>query len=382
MQNIAVNKNEILEEKEKVRHELEKEDSKIRDLTSSKKRRERRKASQRLNSTELSEKETLEAQNIVRAIELEIEAIKVKGQFEKTFLRFPHIAEQIFESLEIQNFSKCQEVSKCWKEFIFQSKPFFQQLENYTSIPRSMLKKSLKNYNFQTLNKMANCASISYEKADQATIPFKKSSLLEPKGPLLFYYILSQEKLNRTQFLLAKLMLLNNMSTSNSCNQNSSLILSKEFNVNDSFSSDDQKAFDYSIALLILSGKLWAKANFGEVYTRFNEMVNEKRGEWGSIWSWITILHVAVAQNHLAICKLIFKQIQDIHLLHSWGKVVLQRALLFGHRDMCEFLIDEIQEIDLLAEKNWSGRNLIQMAEDLGLEEICTLFDSFMQKQK
>ena len=352
MQNIAVNNNEILEENNKVKHELEKEDSKITDLTSSKKRRERRKANQR-----------------------------VKGQFEKTFLRFPHIAEQIFESLDIQNLSKCQEVSRCWKEFIFQSKPFFRQIENYTSIPRSMLKKSLKNYNFQTLHKMANCAAMSHEKAEKATIPFKKPSLLEPKGPTLFYYILFQEKLNRTQFLLAKLMLLNRMSTSNSCNQNSSLILSKEFNADNIFSLDDRKASFYRIALLILTTNM-QRAKFGEVYTNFNEMVKAKKGEWGSIWSWITILHVAVAQNHLALCKLIFGQIQDIHLLHSWGKVVLQRALLFGHRDMCEFLIDEIQEIDLLAEKNWSGRNLIQMAEDLGREEICTLFDSFMQKQK
>ena len=332
MQNIAVNKNEILEEKKKV--------------------------------LELRKKESLEAQNIVHAIELEIEAIKVKGQFEETFLRFPHIAEQIFESLEIQSVSKCQEVSKCWKEFIFQSKPFFQQLENYTSIPRSMLKKSLKNYNFQTLHKMANCASISYEKADQATIPFKKPSLLEPKGPTLFYYILSGGKLNRTQFLLAKLMILNKMSTSNTCNQNSFLILSKEFNVDNIFSLDDRKAVNYRVALLILIMNM-QRPKFGEAYTSFNDKVKEKRGEWGSLWSWITILHVAVAQNHLAICKLIFEQIQDIHLLHSWGKVVLQRALLFGHKDMCEFLIDKIPGLDPLEEKNWWVQNLIQMAEDL-----------------
>ena len=360
LQNTAVNKNEILIENKKVKHELEEEDSKIKDLTSSKKRRERRKANQ-----------------------------KVKGQFEETFLRFPHIAEQIFESLDIQNILKCQEVSKCWKEFIYDSKPFFQQLENYTSIPRSMLKKSLKNYNFQTLHKMANCASISYEKADQATIPFKNPSLLEPKGPTLFYYILSQEKLNRTQFLLAKLMILNKMSTSNSCNQNSSLILSKEFNSLDlDWSLDDQKAVSYRMALLILIIDMQGHprnmqgTKFGEAYTNFNEKVEEKRGEWGSIWSWITILHVAVAKNHLAVCKLIFEQIQDIHLLHSWGKVVLQRALLFGHKDICEFLLDNIPGIDLLAEKNWSGRNLIQMAEDFGLQEICTLFESYMHKQK
>ena len=179
------------------------------------------------------------------------------------------------------------------------------------------------------------------------------------------------------------------MSTSNSCNPNSSLILSKEFNsLDDRFSIDDQKAVSYRMALLILIIDMQGHprnmqgTKFGEAYTNFNEKVEEKRGEWGSIWSWITILHVAVAKNHLAVCKLIFEQIQDIHLLHSWGKVVLQRALLFGHKDICEFLLDNIPGIDLLTEKNWSGRNLIQMAEDFGLQEICTLFESYMHKQK
>ena len=37
LQNTAVNKNEILEENKKVKHDLEKEDSKIKDLTSNKK---------------------------------------------------------------------------------------------------------------------------------------------------------------------------------------------------------------------------------------------------------------------------------------------------------------------------------------------------------
>ena len=346
MQNIAVIKNEVFEDKKK--------------------------------ALELAEKEALEAQNRFHAFELEIGAIKLKGQFEETFLRFPHIAEQIFESLDIQSLSKCQEVSKCWKEFIFESKPFFRQLENYTSIPRLMLKKSLKNYNFQTIHKMANCAAISHEKAEQATTPFKKPSLLEPKGPTLFYYILFEEKLNRTQFLLVKLMLLNKMSTSNSCNQNSSLFLS-EFNSLDFRQLDD--TINYRMALLILILNM-QRRKFGEAYTSFNDKVKEKRGEWGSIWSWITILHVAVAQNHLAICKLIFEQIQDIQLLHGWGKVLLQRAIVCGYKDMCKFFIDEIPEIDLLTEKNWWGQNFIQMAEDSGCKEICALFESFMQKQK
>ena len=57
-------------------------------------------------------------------------------------------------------------------------------------------------------------------------------------------------------------------------------------------------------------------------------------------------------------------------------------AIYFGHRDMCEFILDKTQGVDLLVEKDWRGENLIQMAEDLGCKEICTLFESFMQKQK
>ena len=78
-------------------------------------------------------------------------------------------------------------------------------------------------------------------------------------------------------------------------------------------------------------------------------------------WSWIAILHVAVGGNHLAICKLISEQIQDIEPLHKWGKIVLQYAILFGHIDMVKFFVDEIQGIDLYAERNSLGENLFDM---------------------
>ena len=76
---------------------------------------------------ELAEKEAFEAENNVHVIKLEIEDIKVKSQFEETFLRFPHIAEQVFESLDVQSLSKCQKVSRCWQSFIFETKPFFKE---------------------------------------------------------------------------------------------------------------------------------------------------------------------------------------------------------------------------------------------------------------
>merc|ERR1712051_50699 len=124
------------------------------------------------------------------------------------------------------------------------------------------------------------------------------------------------------------------------------------------------------------------EGKFGEAYTFFKNMVLMNEGTWGFLCGWIPILHVAVAQNHLALCKLIFKQIQDIQLLHEWGKLMLHFATLFGHRDMCEFFIEEIQGINILTQLNRRGENLIEMAERMGHKDICTLFESFLKKQK
>ena len=313
--------------------------------------------------------DAFESQNNVNAIESEIEAIKVKGRFEETFLRFPHIAEQIFEILDIQSLSKCQEVGKCWQNFIYETKPFFNQLENYTSIPKLILKKSLKDYNFQTIQKLANCASISYKKAVNAIIPLEKPPLAEPKGQTLFYYILSERKLNDTQLLLVKLMILNKMDKS------------AEISIS---SLANQEGVKYSMAVLDIAIDAPCEARrgmFGKAYTSFKNMVITKRGKWGTIWSWPAFLTLSIAQRHLAICKLIFKQIQDIHPLHKLGNSVLQQAVLFNNRDVCEFIIDEIPGLDLMAvENNWGGQNLMNMADRYGFTEISTLIRNSIEK--
>ena len=48
-------------------------------------------------ATKQAEISLLEPYRAVKAVKIEIEAIKIKGQIEETFLRFPHIGEQIFE---------------------------------------------------------------------------------------------------------------------------------------------------------------------------------------------------------------------------------------------------------------------------------------------
>ena len=121
---------------------------------------------------------------------------------------------------------------------------------------------------------------------------------------------------------------------------------------------------------------------FVKTNTSFKHMVMIKRGKMKIFWSGITILYIAVAQNHLAICKLVFEQIKDQNILHKWGRAVLHFATQLGYKDICAFIIDEIQDIDLLVEKKLHGENLLQMAKRLGHKEIYTLIESQVKKYK
>ena len=210
---------------------------------------------------------------------------------------------------------------------------------------------------------MANCASISYKKAVNAIIPLEKPPLAEPKGQTLFYYILSERKINDTQLLLVKLMLLNKMDKS------------AEISIS---SLANEEGINYNMAVLEIAIDATCDPRSGKCgkgYTSFKNMVITKRGKWGTIWSWPAFFTLSIAQRHLAICKLIFKQIQDIHPLHKLGNSVLQQAVVFNDRDMCEFIIDEIQGLDLLASENYWGQNPIQLADSLGFKGVFTLLE-------
>ena len=40
---------------------------------------------------------------------------------DEVLLRFPHLGEQIFQSLDLENLSNCTGVSKCWDDFIVEN---------------------------------------------------------------------------------------------------------------------------------------------------------------------------------------------------------------------------------------------------------------------
>ena len=110
-------------------------------------------------ATKQAEISLLEPYRAVKAVKIEIEAIKIKGQIEETFLRFPHIGEQIFEWLDNQSLFNCQTVSKPWRDFIIENKTLpIELLRKCTLIPKARLKKSMHKNDLKIVQTLANCA--------------------------------------------------------------------------------------------------------------------------------------------------------------------------------------------------------------------------------
>ena len=103
-----------------------------------------------------------------------------------------------------------------------------------------------------------------------------------------------------------------------------------------------------------------------------------KKQMWGTIRSSIPIPYIAVAQNHLDICKLIFEK--DIQLILAKWKRLLRVAILFSQRPMCEFLVDKIQ--DFHPDENWR-QYLNEIAETSNNhKETCSFIESLIKKYK
>ena len=153
--------------------------------------------------------------------------------------------------------------------------------------------------------------------------------------------MLSKGKLSGTQYQLTKLMILNKMDKSTSIVEN-------------------EETHYYISALVYLFIDRAENGNFGKGYTTFRENIIRNEGQYGTIFSWIPIFHLAGSQNHLAISELIFDQIRDISpLIHKWGEIVLEFSICHGHRDMCEFIVNKIPgiSIDLI----WAAKEYVQI---------------------
>ena len=231
----------------------------------------------------------------VKAVKREIEAIKIKGQIEETFLRFPHIGEQIFEQLDDQSLFKCQRVSKPWRDFITENKTLsIELLRKCTLISKARLKKSLRKHDIKSVQNLANFATYKCRNM------LPKNVSLRVGQTKLLYQSLFQRQPESIQYELLELILQNVMHT-------------KVTKITD-------KGFNEFHQNIIKSRKFHRYWNPWEVF-------------WGSedkdqvLSSWPIILLVAVWNGHLPTCKFITENVKDIHKAStSWVEILIATA--------------------------------------------------------
>ena len=148
--------------------------------------------------------EDLNARHAFKEMKLDTQNTKVKDQMEGTFLKFPHIGEQILESLDAQSLFKCRKVSKPWADFINETKALpIELLQKYTFIPKARLKKSLRKHDVKIVQKLANCAIDEYISMSVSKIPSRA------RQAKLIYHMIFKKYLHNIQYWLIELMLQN-----------------------------------------------------------------------------------------------------------------------------------------------------------------------------
>ena len=254
----------------------------------------------------------LEPYHAVKAVKIEIEAIKIKGQIEETFLRFPHIGEQIFERLDNQSLFNCQTVSKPWRDFIIENKTLpIELLRKCTLIPKARLKKSLRKHDLKIVQNLANFATYKCK-----NMPAKNVSLRVGQTKLL-YQSLFQRQPENIQYVLIELILQNVMHT-------------KVTKITD-------KGFNEFHQNIIESRK-------------FHRFWNPWLVFWGSedkdeaLNSWPIILLVSVWNGHLPTCKFITENVKDIHKASaSWVEILIATANKNGYKGISILLKKSFQ---------------------------------------
>ena len=248
-----------------------------------------------------------------------LNAIKRTGQIEETILRFPHVAEQIFEKLDVQSLHRCEDVNKIWQKYIFESKILsIQLLQKYTQIPAAILKKKLIKEDFQTVQKLANFARIVFSKIVFAEFKSKRQLL-----DAMLYYLLVKgpELLTKTKYLLSELLIQNY----------------------DKLYINPKEVICENMILGAIYNTIKRRDD-----TIFNLIIDNIQNKnpivYGTVGARMTALHLAATTGCLDICKLIIENIDDLNPLDNEQRTPLECAILFGHNDIIDFIKNEIQK--------------------------------------
>ena len=256
----------------------------------------------------------MESNHAVKVVKMEIENIRIKDQIEETFLRFPHIGEQILENLDDQCLFECQKISRPWQDFITENRILpIALLHKCTHLPKRRLKKSVRKYDIKTVQNLVICA---IETVQKLVIPswldvplYNKFAYDNSNWKLVYVHLFNQKPLKTIQYLFVEVILQNVM------HPNITKLEDKRFN-----------DFLREVAICKEHNFFWCPI--------FGGPEDEK----DLVFSWNRILFVAVYYGHFSVCKFVTEKVKDIHKASTKGEILITTANENGYHDIFRLL--------------------------------------------
>ena len=316
---------------------------------------------------------------------------------EEVVLRFPHLAQNIFEKLDNQTVSNCRQISRNCNALINDQKFYWIRItENCLRDPEKSFIKILMQKNIPTVRKVALAArkymyTLRKKYADYTgKVPLKSLHFLAISGEIEIFKSVFESTLLRNHakelVIIDDLVIENreNILTKNPADFRgiTPLHLAVEFdqlevckfiikNIKENNSKDfirGSTPFHYA-----------AEMGHIEICQLMIENVKEENSKDND---GMTPLHLAAQNGHLEVTQLIMSNVNEKSPLNNQGMNPIHFAFMNGHLNVCELIIINVGAKN---PKKPSGWSLLHDAAEKGHIEICQLIinsDPSIVKQK
>ena len=314
-----------------------------------------------------------EAQASYEAAMFQLEAMKRKNHVEEIFWRFPHIGEQIFESLDDKNLAKCQGVSRWWQKFMDEAKSvWIRKIQKYISISNSSVRRTLQKQTWNNLKELTNLLHFLFVRSRNDPKEITKTN------SMLYKLISNGSKADfEAQGHINKVLCRGcSKYNENFLNEKSSLNYKERSTFLTKLIIDnlDNKNPELKFGKSLLHHA--ADNGYLEVVKIVANNLENKNPEdkYGD-----TVLHTAATYGRVEICQFILEKLTKKNTSNKYGTTPFHLAAKYGHHSVCGVIISNIQNFEPTDE---NGKTPFQLAKEQGHEEIAHLITSFKKEAK
>lgn len=304
---------------------------------------------------------------------------------EEVILRFPHLAEEIFDSLRISSIIKCKKVNKSWFQFIHNSK--FQWIQIINKCLREsnhdyeesskLLYKGFPKINVDIVRHFA--LSVQHEHVHKNSYShFKVWNRLrggydyKTKNQGILHYVFCHFENRDNRFELFKnIFLMEKVKNPKNSISETPLHLAAEYgsyricklileNVTDPNPINDNGDTPFEVAMKK------GHHQIGKFILSFNLENGTPKNEFV-----YTMLHKAARKGNYDICRLIIRQIKNKNPRDEYGTTPLHEAAQCGHLRIYKLIMNQVKDKNPKCDR--IGNTPLHLAAGSGHTKICKL---------